>query len=190
MVTRCKFEAAPDNAGVPQQVQALRLGEYFESHLKIALAPQDDSAALTALAQCHAAHLSRNALRRDEDGREQRFVTQRLSGAGVAQARAGMVALAAALAAAGHAPLRCELEFVVVDSNLGLAAGRRMMALRCLDGLFGAKAVPAPLRIMESEPPPQQTTFMDGPRERFEPLFWPAAPAADPAAGLPSARRR
>lgn len=121
-VTRCKIEAAPDNAGIPQD-EFPGPDQYFESHLKIALAGGDDIAAVTALAQRHAAHLSRNALRRDEGGCEQRFVTQRLPGAGLRRARAGMDALAAALTALGHAPLRSELEFVVYDSNQALDAG-------------------------------------------------------------------
>lgn len=122
-VARRKIEAAPDNAGIPLHGDAVLPGQYFESHLKIALAAGADVAALTALAQRHAAHLSRNAFSRAADGQEHRFVTQRLPGAGLRQARERLAQLAAALTALGHAPLRSELEFVVHDSNLALDAG-------------------------------------------------------------------
>jgi hypothetical protein len=122
-VTRCKIEAAPGNSGVAQRGDQLLAGQYFECHLKIALLPGADVIALAELAQRHGAHLSRNALRRAEDGSEQRFVTQRVAHAGLEQASEAMVRLADTLTAHGYAPQRRELEFVVFDSNLALDDG-------------------------------------------------------------------
>jgi hypothetical protein len=79
--------------------------------------------ALAALAARHGAHLSRNALRRRDDGVQERFVTQRCAAVGRPAARRLLDGLLAALAAAGHTALGVEEEFVAHDSNLALDAG-------------------------------------------------------------------
>ena len=125
-VVRTKVEAAPWNRDVPEadaDAVAFHCGRYFEHHVKLALDPRADLAALAAVAGRHAAHLSRNALRDRADGRRERFVTQRCFGVGRATARRRLDELLAALAAAGHAPLSVEQEFVVYDSDLAIDAG-------------------------------------------------------------------
>src|SRR5688572_26800386 len=70
-VSRIKVEAAPWNEGVPRtdaDGAAHPPDRYFEHHAKLLLDEGADVAALAELAQRHAAHLSRNALRRRDDG--------------------------------------------------------------------------------------------------------------------------
>ncbi len=124
-VTRVKVEAAPGNRDIPptDADAARHPGRYFEHHVKLALPADADFAALAALAQGHAAHLSRNARRDRTDGTQERFVTQRCHAAGSATARRAFDALRSALAAAGYAAVKVEQEYVVYDSNLAADAG-------------------------------------------------------------------
>lgn len=52
----------------------------FETHLKLLLPADADLGRLSRLVEPHRARLSRNARRTREDGRQERFVTQRCSG--------------------------------------------------------------------------------------------------------------
>ena len=125
-VTRVKTEAAPWTAGVPatdDEGQRHPPARYFEHHVKLLLGPGADMTALTEIAQGHAAHVSRNALRRRDDGREERFVTQRCFGVGRTTARAALDALLHALRRAEYPIIDVEEEFVVHDSNVALDAG-------------------------------------------------------------------
>jgi hypothetical protein len=125
-VCRVKIEAAPENRDVPgSDAEASRSGpdRHFEHHVKLALDPATDVATLTALAQSHAAHLSRNALCRRDDGRQERFVTQRCYAVGWPAARQRLERLLGDLVAGGYAVLSVEEEFVVYDSQPGVDAG-------------------------------------------------------------------
>jgi hypothetical protein len=121
-VLRWKIEAAPGNAGVPQTAD-LPAGTYFEHHLKLRLADDGDIAAARAIAERHAAHVSRNARRVIAHGWHERFVTQRCHDAGQPEARRRLAALIDALTAAGFPPAEVEEEFVVVDSAPALDDG-------------------------------------------------------------------
>jgi hypothetical protein len=58
-----------------------------------------------------------------DDGRAERFVTQRCHAAGRATARGRLAALLGALAAGGYAVLSVEEEYVVHDTAPGVDAG-------------------------------------------------------------------
>ncbi|WEH18246.1 hypothetical protein [Streptomyces sp. VNUA24] len=128
-VVRVKIEAAPWNEDVPltvAQARALPPGCYFEHHVKLALADDTEVACVRALAERHAAHVSRNARRAGGggDGRgHERFVTQRCRDVGRPEARRRLDALLDALAAAGFKAVEVEEEFVVHDDGPGLDAG-------------------------------------------------------------------
>jgi hypothetical protein len=111
-VSRAKIEAAPDNVGIPQTGD-LPDGCYFEHHVKLVLADDAGMAAVRAVSERHAAHVSRNARRVLADGRCERFVTQRCYDAGQPEARRRLAALVDELSAAGHRPTEIEEEFVV-----------------------------------------------------------------------------
>ncbi|MFC4514070.1 hypothetical protein [Streptomyces ehimensis] len=119
-VVRTKIEATPWAEGVPRtDAEAAALGAryYFEHHVKLLLTPGTDTSALTALAEAHAAHLSRNARRVRADGRAERFVTQRCRLVGRPTAERRLDALLTALRDAGYDMASSEREFVVHDSD-------------------------------------------------------------------------
>ncbi|MET8952251.1 hypothetical protein [Streptomyces sp. NPDC004533] len=125
-VARVKVEGAPWNADVPEtdsEARALPEGCYFEHHVKLILSGQAQVAAVRALAESHAAHVSRNARRTTEGGRHERFVTQRCRGVGRAEAGRRLDALLLALGEAGHPVVEVEREFVVHDDNPAVDAG-------------------------------------------------------------------
>ena len=126
VVTRVKLESSPFAAGVPATA-AEAAGEpddrYFEHHLKLLLPVGVDEAALAELVGPHGAHLSRNARRVREDGRSERFVTQRCYRVGGDVAVADLDRLTEALRNAGHAIVSTEREYVVYDSSPAVDAG-------------------------------------------------------------------
>jgi len=124
-VTRIKIEAACSNREVPAtDADAVVHPElYFEHHAKLLLNPQTDLASLARLAQAHSAHLSRNALTTRNDGREERFVTQRCRQVGREVARRRLDALLEALQRHSYPIIDVEEEFVVFDSNGSIDAG-------------------------------------------------------------------
>jgi hypothetical protein len=125
-VTRIKIEAAVGNPGVPQSDAEARdhpAERYFEHHVKLLLEDGADVSPLVEVAERHNAHLSRNALRVRDDGRRERFVTQRCRPVGRAEARRRLDGLLDALAPLGHPILEIEEEFVVYDSNLAIDEG-------------------------------------------------------------------
>ncbi|MFR9722304.1 hypothetical protein ACL02R_02880 [Streptomyces sp. MS19] len=84
-VVRTKAGTAPWADGVPQDDEAAGAGDparYVEHHVKLLLPPRHDRAALERLATAHGARVSWNAPRVRADGRQERFVTQRRTGAG------------------------------------------------------------------------------------------------------------
>ncbi|MDI2131673.1 hypothetical protein [Yinghuangia seranimata] len=126
---RVKVEAAPWHEGVPAtDAEGAELGpaHYFEHHVKLLLDTGFDAAAhaaLAALVAPHAAHLSHNARRRRDDGRHERFVTQRRRAVGDRSAARALDDLVAALTRAGHRVLSVEREFVVFDDDETLDDG-------------------------------------------------------------------
>ncbi|GAB3851629.1 hypothetical protein [Dactylosporangium cerinum] len=113
-VRRVKIEAAPWHAAVPSG--------YFEHHVKLVLAAADIDVA-RSVAVRHGAHLSRNARRARDDGRHERFVTQRCHDVGRPQAWGRLDALIAALTDTGLELVEVEEEYVLVDDNPELDAG-------------------------------------------------------------------
>ncbi|MFE7652331.1 hypothetical protein ACFU6M_05300 [Streptomyces bottropensis] len=128
-VARVKIEAAPWNEDVPltaAEARTLPPGCYFEHHVKLALADDREVGRVRALAERHAAHVSRNA-RRAVGGRggrgHERFVTQRCRDVGRPEARRRLDALLDALAEAGFEAVEVEEEFVVHDDRPDLDSG-------------------------------------------------------------------
>lgn len=117
-VTRVKLESSPFVVGA-----VATDGRYFEHHVKLLLPPEVDETALAELVTPHGAHLSRNARRLREDGRAERFVTQRSYRGGADAAVAELERLIGALREAGHEMLSVEREYVVYDSNPVVDAG-------------------------------------------------------------------
>ncbi|GHF04669.1 hypothetical protein GCM10014715_71100 [Streptomyces spiralis] len=125
-VTRVKIEAAPWNSGVPRteaEAAVLPAHCYFEHHVKLLLPTEQQIAAVRALAEPHAAHVSRNARRAASDGAHERFVTQRCRAVGRPEARRRLDALLQALSEAACTVMEVEEEFVVHDDNPAVDAG-------------------------------------------------------------------
>lgn len=120
-VRRVKIEAAPWSSGVPH-TDGPTGDRYFEHHVKLVLTGPDLDTA-RGVAEAHHAHLSRNARRARDDGRHERFVTQRCHDVGRPAARARLDALLAALAGAGLTAVEVEEEYVMLDDNPDLDAG-------------------------------------------------------------------
>ncbi|MFE2916035.1 hypothetical protein [Kitasatospora indigofera] len=123
---RVKIEATPWTSGVPAtDAAAARLGPafYFEHHLKVLLGPGTGREDLAGVSAAHAAHVSWNARRTDRAGRQERFVTQRCHGVGLATAGARLALLAAAVSGAGFGIVSVEREFVVSDSDITVDDG-------------------------------------------------------------------
>lgn len=124
--TRVKLEAVITNTGVPatdDEARAFPAGNYFEFHVKLALAPDADLDALRVLCERQQAHLSSNALKRDEAGRSERFVTQRVHGVGRTNAEAVFERLVTDLLAAGYTLSNRLREYTIFDSNIAIDAG-------------------------------------------------------------------
>src|SRR5436190_5078768 len=125
-VTRLKLEAVITNTGVPQtddEARAFPPGNYFEFHVKVTLAPGADLEPLRALCKEHGAHLSANALKTEEDGRSERFVTLRVYGVGRDKAESTFEALVGRLVAAGYVLSNRLREYTIYDSNIAVDAG-------------------------------------------------------------------
>lgn len=124
-VIRVKIEAAPWNTGVPQtDADALLAppGRYFEHHVKLLLGAEA-LANLPGLVEPYGARVSRNARRRRDDGRHERFVTQRCWLMGRGTARRRLAGLVDTLTDHGYVLLAVEEEYVVYDDNLAVDAG-------------------------------------------------------------------
>ena len=121
-VTRVKLESSPFAHGVPTTAEQA-VGGYFEHHVKLLLSAGVDEAALADLVTPHGAHLSRNARRIREDGRAERFVTQRCHRIGTDAAGAELDRLIKTLRGAGYELVGVEREYVVYDSSPAVDAG-------------------------------------------------------------------
>lgn len=118
-VTRAKIEATGANRDIPlSDEEAAEAPEnYFEYHIKVRLPRDAEVAALTALAESHGAHLSRNARKIFADGTSERFVTLRVYDVGKRSADERFEALREALGGAGHSLSEPTREYTVYDSN-------------------------------------------------------------------------
>jgi len=125
-VTRIKVEVETDNRDVPQTDSHAAKREpqqYFEHHVKLLLPGAADMGPIIETVKPHDAHVSRNALRARDDGREERFVTQRCYRVSKATARGKLDALLATLRDQTFEIIDLEEEYVVFDSNTALDAG-------------------------------------------------------------------
>lgn len=125
-VVRAKLEVSADHNDVPADdaaAQRIDQSRYFEHHIKLLLPVDSDLTPLLHLAERHAGHLSRNALRQRDDGLQERFVTQRCRQVGRNTARAALHRLLHDLTIAEFIILETEAEYVIYDSNLSLDAG-------------------------------------------------------------------
>jgi hypothetical protein len=121
-VTRIKIEATGLNQGAAE-IEA-RIGHrYFEHHIKLLLDPSSDIESLSRLVEPHSAHLSRNALKKGSDGRQERYVTQRCLAVDKKEAGRRLKALLSALSSFNLSILKVEEELVIYDSNLELDNG-------------------------------------------------------------------
>jgi len=115
-VCRTKIEAGIHNADVPLTKSQAQPRMYFEHHIKLLLPEQFELSELTTIAEPLGGHLSRNARRTRDDGRDERFLTQRCYNCGHDEAHQQLESLQQAI------PVACEIleveeEFVVYDSN-------------------------------------------------------------------------
>jgi hypothetical protein len=125
-VTRLKLEAVASNTGVPvsdEEARGFPPGNYFEFHVKATLPEGADLAPLRALCHEHGAHLSSNALKREDDGRSQRFVTMRVYGVGRETATERFEGLVQQLRQRGYALSNTLREYTIYDSNIAVDAG-------------------------------------------------------------------
>ncbi len=125
-VVRAKLEVSAEHDDVPADDAAAQQADksrYFEHHVKLLLPPDSDLMSLQQLAEHHAGHLSRNALRQRDDDLQERFVTQRCHHVGRDTAQAALQRLLHDLTIARFNILETEAEYVVYDSNLSLDAG-------------------------------------------------------------------
>jgi hypothetical protein len=125
-LVRVKLEAVAANEGVPdsdEEASRFPPENYFEFHVKLCLSENADREALGICCDRHAARLSRNALKTEEDGRTERFVTMRVYGAGRRSAFARLEALERDLSAAGFAIVNRQREYTLFDSAERLDAG-------------------------------------------------------------------
>ncbi|MEJ2857890.1 MULTISPECIES: nucleotidyl transferase AbiEii/AbiGii toxin family protein [unclassified Saccharothrix] len=123
-VLRVKIEAAPWNEGVPASDLDASDELYFEHHVKVQLpfGKRDMVDRLRWAIAGTGANVSRNARRR-RGLHEERFVTQRCRGVGLATARTRLDALLAALRGGGYKVLEVEEEYVVHDDALHVDRG-------------------------------------------------------------------
>jgi hypothetical protein len=125
-ITRVKLEAVATNEGIPdsdEEAAHRPAGDYFEFHVKLLLSADADLGALASCCGRHSARLSRNALKTEQDGRAERFVTLRLYGVGRRTAFARQGALERDLVAAGFAVVNRQREYTIFDSAESLDAG-------------------------------------------------------------------
>lgn len=121
-VLRVKVEAAVTNSNIPQHKRHTLSDRYFEHHIKVVLAPNRIST-LESIAQTQKSQLSQNARRQRDDGRYERFVTQRVYHAGLPAAAAMLKPLLSALTDASFEIAEVEQEYVWHDSNVTLDRG-------------------------------------------------------------------
>ena len=125
-ITRIKIEAMVSNRDIPiSDVEAQKLPEsnYFEFHIKAMLSASENLELLKKYCLQHDAHLSANAFKQLIDGKQQRFITMRVYGAGYKSAQQCFDNLLALLKAKGFKLSQQQREYSIYDSNLNLDAG-------------------------------------------------------------------
>ncbi len=125
-VIRIKIEAAPWNEDVPRSSAEIinpSTEKYFEKHIRILINSQAEHTELLETVKRHAAHLSRNALRQDSEGFEERFVTQRNWSIGYSESRQKLNELLQEIRALNYPVIDVEEEYVIYDTNLKIDAG-------------------------------------------------------------------
>jgi hypothetical protein len=125
-VLRVKLEAAPFNADVPQtdaQAQALSSTFYFEHHLKLLLPEGHVPEELVSICAEHHAHLSSNARKLRDDGKQERFVTVRRYATCWPIADTAAKSLSAVLSKAGIEVDKMVGEYCVYDSDVRVDSG-------------------------------------------------------------------
>lgn len=126
-VTRVKIEANYKNAGVPTtDEEASKFPEnYFEFHVKVLTENEahETRQQVSEVSQRYNAHFSRNAFSKT-GGTEERFLTSRLYGCGLARAMVHWESLCEALKGVPGVQLSNRLyEYTVYDSKVALNAG-------------------------------------------------------------------
>lgn len=124
-VVRTKIEAAAQIAReVLLQDSSLDIKhQYFESHIRLVIGDGSDLDRLVEAAQKHSAHLSRNVFRRNDDGRDERFITQRCQNCSYEKSRLQLNALFFEIRDLNITVVDIEEEYVVYDSNFALDSG-------------------------------------------------------------------
>lgn len=125
-VRRIKMEVALSDALAPatsEEAKTRPRSCYFENHIKLLLAPEDDLALITRLGAHHHAHLSRNARRTRGDGFQERFLTQRFFDCGSEFSYGELDRLVTDLKRQNIPVLEVEAEYVVYDSNFQIDHG-------------------------------------------------------------------
>lgn len=126
IVSRVKLEAVISNEGVPaddEEAARFPAENYFEFHVKVILPGTADLEHLRAVCKPHGGHLSSNALKRNEMGRQERFITLRVYRVGRARAERAFELLLADLDAAGYPSTNRLREYTLFDSNTQVDAG-------------------------------------------------------------------
>src|SRR5262249_57555372 len=98
-------------------------GSDCEFEVKALLPAGSEDGRLRALCERHDAHLSRNALKQETQGRWERFITQRAYGLGRTNAEARFERLITALEAEGYVLGGRLREYSIFDSNADVDAG-------------------------------------------------------------------
>ncbi len=125
-VARTKIEQdLSDPTTVVEQLPFVAGGSkaYFEQHVKICLRRSDEISQLRALGAARNAHLSRNALRVDDQGRDERFLTQRVYSPEMDAAMTAFDSLYDSVHAEGIQIVSDEREYVVYDSRPTIDSG-------------------------------------------------------------------
>ncbi len=126
-ISRIKIEAHPENIGVPNttnDIMHTQKDNYFECHFKILLENIEDKTTkdktwenLKNICEKHTAHLSQNAFKTQENGNQERFITQRIYAIGKQEAYKSFQILENALIKAGFQIAKKIVEYCVFDDN-------------------------------------------------------------------------
>ena len=114
-VNRIKIEASPQH----EMLKSNWSGPicYFECHIKLLLPNADDVGRLAQLCKAHDVHLSRNALKTDELGASERFVTIRRCASSIDVFKVLTNSVADMLRDKGYRILKSVIEVCVYDDN-------------------------------------------------------------------------
>lgn len=119
---RVKIEASPFNEDLPQNfIETAKLPDtmYFEYHVKVLL---DDTQNQIAREICgeFGAHLSQNVFKIRDNGLTEKFITLRMYGFGLLEARSRVEQLMLAIQKCELKTLKSVLEYCVYDTNTAI----------------------------------------------------------------------